>query len=255
MLVALQLPERKFVRAFDAGVGLFTCPQCEKAVTPTYGGASTRHFVHKASPPCVFDFGESETHRRIKTEIYESLRTQSDVTDLSLEFPLGTVRPDVFACIRGEKVAIEVQISTLSQETIAYRTSEYARRGIYVLWLLEWTPALREQRYSPRRFERWLHAAYFGRVYFWKSGLTVLPYYFHEHQSYVGERFWSDETGRRHKSHGYRRTSKRYKTPVCGRSLHIVEDFKGRDRDAWKSANIDIPRARLFMDRSRFMPE
>jgi type I site-specific restriction-modification system R (restriction) subunit len=39
-----------------------------------------------------------------------------------LERPLGTNRPDVSAHINGVPVAIEVQISSLSLETIAYRT-------------------------------------------------------------------------------------------------------------------------------------
>ena len=256
MLIALRRADRTFVRASDATPGEFICPQCDKPVVPTYGGKSTRHFVHKASAHCVFDFGESESPRRIKTAIYEALRTEVEATDVALEFPMGTVRPDVFACIRGQKVAIEVQISTLSLESIAYRTAEYARKGVYVLWLLERTAALGEERYSPRRFERWLHSAYFGRVYFWKNDLTILPYHFLEHQKYISERFWSDESGRRHRSFGHQRVSKRYKMPLCGRPLHIVRDLKGRSRKGWKSAHLDIPDALLFMDQSTgFMPE
>jgi competence protein CoiA len=49
-------------------------------------------------------------------------------------------RPDVFAEIKGVPVAIEVQISSLSVDTIMRRTIEYGRSGIYVLWLLLWTP-------------------------------------------------------------------------------------------------------------------
>jgi competence protein CoiA len=256
MLVALRCEDRKPVKAADAGPGFFVCPQCDKPVRLTYGGKFTRHFVHTSSPPCAFDFGESETHRRIKTEIFEALHIEPDVTALALEVALGTVRPDVLVQIRGQKVAIEVQISSLSLETIAYRTAEYAEKGIYVLWLLEWTPALMENRYCPRPFERWLHATYYGRVYFWRRGLTVLPFHFREHRTDVPERRWSDESGRRHKAFGYRRTSKRYRTPICGRPLHIVRDFAGRTRPKWNNRHLDIPDARLFMDKYEgFMPE
>ena len=46
--------------------------------------------------------------------------------------------------------AIEVQISALTMEQIVYRTSEYAKKGIYVLWLALYQSALEENRYSPR---------------------------------------------------------------------------------------------------------
>jgi len=51
------------------------------------------------------------------------------------------------------------------------RTIQYAQKGIYVLWLLLWTPKLNAQRYSPKLWEKWIHAAYYGRVYYWIEGL------------------------------------------------------------------------------------
>lgn len=42
-----------------------------------------------------------------------------------MELPLVTVRPDVSATIKGTPVAIEVQISALSIETIMKRTIDY----------------------------------------------------------------------------------------------------------------------------------
>jgi len=56
----------------------------------------------------------------------------------------------VSAYINGVPVAIEVQISSLSLETILQRTIAYARKGIYILWLLQWTPTLDSVRYVPR---------------------------------------------------------------------------------------------------------
>lgn len=90
---------------------------------------------------------------------------------MALELPLEEVRPDVSATIKGVPVAIEVQISSLSVETIMRRTIDYHRRGIYVLWLLQWTPALDRPRYAPKIWEKWVHAAYYGRVYYW---VTIL---------------------------------------------------------------------------------
>ena len=111
-------------------------------------------------------------------EIFEALRTAPGVTDATLEKPMGTVRPDVLAMIKGVPVAIEVQMSSLSIETIMARTIDYHQRGVYVLWLLQWTPKLDGKRYAPRLWERWVHGAYFGRVYYWLKGLEVVCYRF-----------------------------------------------------------------------------
>jgi competence protein CoiA len=103
-------------------------------------------------------------------EIFQALKNDPRVRDVALERPLGTNRPDVSAHINGVPVAIEVQISSLSIETIMQRTIQYAQKGIYVLWLLQWTPKLDAKRYTPRLWEKWIHAAYFGRVYLGEHG-------------------------------------------------------------------------------------
>jgi len=76
---------------------------------------------------------------------------------------MGTVRPDVSGFISGIPFAIEVQISALTMEQIVYRTREYAKKGIYVLWLALHKAARRKPIQS-ESVGRWVHAAYFGRV-------------------------------------------------------------------------------------------
>jgi competence protein CoiA len=83
-------------------------------------------------------------------EIYEALQKVPGVRGAALERSLGISRPDVSVYMNGVLVAIEVQISSLSPETIQPRAIEYARNGIYVLWLLQWTPSLDVHRYAPR---------------------------------------------------------------------------------------------------------
>jgi competence protein CoiA len=253
MLIALRLTDNKTVHASLASETdtSLVCPHCQKAVRLAFGSASTRHFIHTDSAPCVVDAGESEDHRRAKSEIYEALLHHPETTDVHLERAWPSVRSDIFVRVRGVPIAIEVQISTLSEESIAHRTAEYARLGISVLWLLLWTPELHTNAYSPRRFERWLHATYFGRVYYWRSGLNVIPYRFLDRIEEVPERRWRDERGRPQRSRGFSRISKRYKMPLCGRMLHIVHDFTRTTRSAWSSAHLTIPAANLYMDRSR----
>jgi len=42
---------------------------------------------------------------------------------------------------------------------------------------LQWTPEFDGKRYSPRLWEKWLHALYFGRVYYWMK-VSVVSYHF-----------------------------------------------------------------------------
>jgi competence protein CoiA len=144
----------------------FICPECNELVILKTGTVRVNYFAHVNYFACRNGASESEAHRQCKMEIYEALLREPNVHKVALERPLGTNRPDVSAYINNVPVAIEVQISSLSQETIMRRTIEYARKGIYVLWLLLWTPDLDDKLYSPTLWEKWIHAAYFGRVYY-----------------------------------------------------------------------------------------
>jgi competence protein CoiA len=253
MLIAIRLKDKVRVQArdVDRNHGPFRCEGCGEPVAVRKGQFRVHHFAHQRPAACAYGSGETEEHRRCKTEIYECLLRQPAASHVSLELRLGAVRPDVFARINGIAVAIEVQLSTLSPETIAHRTMEYARLGISVLWLLQESPEMKTGRYSPRSFERWLHAAYFGRAYFWQHGLTVLPYRFANRRQYVQKYDWRDRSGRRQTGGGYERVSRRFKNLVAGRPMHIVRDFRKRKRPEWRRKNLTIPAALLFMDAGR----
>ncbi|MGO8677885.1 MAG: competence protein CoiA [Limisphaerales bacterium] len=227
----------------------FACPECGGEVVLRQGTARMNHFAHKSPISCHYAGGETSDHRRCKLEIYEALLRRPGVTDVRLERSLGSARPDVSANFNGVPVAIEVQISTLSQETILRRTKEYERKGIYVLWLLQWTPYLDGSRYSPRLWEKWVHAAYFGRVYYWVKGLTVAAYSFDPYFSQVPPASWYSDEGEQMSARGYNRKSKRYRTPVRRRTLNLASDFVPRQREWWKGGNLTIPFAKLFIDR------
>lgn len=102
----------------------FVCLECNEEVILKTGRRKINHFAHTNSIACKFAEGESKAHRRCKMEIYEALLQQPGVSDAALERPLGNARPDVSAYFNGVPVAIEVQISSLSVETIMRRTIE-----------------------------------------------------------------------------------------------------------------------------------
>jgi len=214
----------------------FLCQCCGRIVTLRRGGIRAAHFAHQPPVTCEYGTGESEEHRLCKIAIYESLRADPRVTKCEIERNLGTVRPDVSAYIDSVPVAIEVQLSSLSLERIMYRTAEYARRGIYVLWLPLYAEGLRRELYQPRPWERWLHAAYFGRVYYWLEGLQIVPVHFRDYYASV-----------RGRTRDYSKLSSK-KIPLAGRTAILTEDFRPVHRQAWANQYVSIPQSKLLMD-------
>ena len=229
-------------------LGPFACPSCRGEVVLRGGRRRIDHFAHVVERKCSHDLGESENHRRCKAEIWVCLNDAPHVADLQLERPLGEVRANVSANINGVPVAIEVQISNLSLADIIRRTKEYTRRGIYVLWLARWRPALDSGRYSPKPWERWLHAAYFGRGYYWRGQTTVVPYHFDPGHVHAPARTWFDPRGNKKSSRGYSRRSLRWIRSVRGQVLNLLTDFNARNRDWWKGGDMEIPPSKLYCD-------
>ncbi len=226
----------------------FYCLVCNDPVVLKAGKNKINHFAH-ANLACEFAEGESDAHRKCKIEIYEALRRLPNVRDAALERPLDTVRPDVSAYINGVKVAIEVQISSLSVETIMRRTIDYHRKGIYVLWLLQWTPKLDQERYTPKLWEKWIHSCYFGRVYYWKEGLDVVSYHFDASFKTVPKKSWHSKDGKKMTGGGYSVRAKRNRTAIRGQTFNLATDFVPQQRYWWEGNGVKVPDAKLFMQR------
>ena len=251
MLSAKRASDGQTVTAYfeSKGRGPYLCLDCGEEVALKTGPKRINHFAHVNPLSCRNGEGESEAHRRCKMEIFEALRRQPNVHDCQLERPLGTVRPDVSALINSVPVAIEVQISSLSVETIMRRTIEYHRKGIYVLWLLKWTPKLDARQYAPEAWEKWLHAAYFGRVYYWLEGLTVVSYRFEPSLKSVRKTSWHSVDGRKMTGGGYTKRSKRFRTAVRADVLDLATDFGPKERLWWSGNAITVPDAKLYTHR------
>jgi competence protein CoiA len=211
--------------------GPFHCPTCQGEVILKKGRIKVPHFAHVPDMECEYATeGESEEHRYIKWEIYQALLHTPGVTDVQVERYLQEVRPDVSYVVNNEVVAIEIQLSLLSREQIAWRTEAYARKNIAVLW----TPSLPgeafQRRYAPKDWERYLHTLYFGRVYYWLQGLKLVPLKFGEHR--LAPNWYSGE-----------RRSKRFVTPLRYPPVYIP-DLTVVWRKPWR----DCPRAKLWCE-------
>src|SRR5579859_69771 len=227
----------------------FTCPMCKSGVLVKKGRVKIHHSSHIPPSNCVYGEGESEKHREAKQGIYETLQHHPDITKLQLERPLGDVRPDISFYLRNIPIAIEVQVSTLSLDTIERRTRAYTNKGIALLWTspCPLTLEYNTKKYSPLQWEKYLHAMYFGKMYYWVEGETLQPVRFDEHRIYVEESSWYDSDGEACYAGGYHRYAKRYRTPYFFKEVDITS-LASVTRKPWKSKGMVIPAAKLWCE-------
>lgn len=111
----------------------FLCPACQKAVRLRNGKVMRPHFAHiSLKNCCFFQENESEEHLSLKADLYMSLAKSEMVQVEKLLPDLGQIA-DLFV---GEKLALEVQCSRLSEGRLRERTLSYQKAGYQVLWLL-----------------------------------------------------------------------------------------------------------------------
>lgn len=251
MLCAIRTGDGQGVLAPDVekGADTYHCPECNSAVLLKKCRLKTDHFAHKPPTTCTYGTGESEPHRRSKWEIFQALHSRGEVTKLQLERRLDTIRPDVSFMFHQFYVSFEVQISSLSIDAIIQRTSEYAKKKIALLWLAQWTDRLLEKFYTPSAWEKWVHAANFGRVYFWKNDLTVVPCHFGECYLWKPGSEWRSREGELKSVGYYWQNSKRYVTPVIGPQMNLLDDFQPVHRDVWEQGRFPIPKHTLWLDK------
>jgi len=251
MITSLRSSDGQKVVARDSQKqdGPFFCPKCQNETLLRKGRVKVHHFAHKPPVACQYGQGESEFHRVCKQTIFDCLNQNKSVIACELEKDLGKVVPDIYFEIYTVKVAIEVQISSLTMSKIIDRTEEYNRLGIYVLWLPVFGDALEAERYAPKQWEKWLHAAYYGRVYYWLHGLNVAAVHFDEYQLWVEESSWYSSDGEEMSAGGYFKRSKRYRTPNHGLTLNILQEFQATSRQGWEGGDISVPKCKIWTDK------
>lgn len=227
----------------------FQCPKCKREVVLRKGNRKIHHFAHKPPITCNWGAGETEAHRTTCLAIYDALRLAAGVEGVALEKDFGSCVADVFAVIRGERVAVEVQRSKISAHEIARRTVNYHALNIAVLWVLLPREELSTDKLSAKEFEKWCHAAWYGRAYYWIAGEVLQPVHFDEYLRWVEATSWYAD-GMEQSAGGYSLRSKRWVTPRPGTPVRISQDFERRcRRDAWTSKHMVIPACTLWMDR------
>jgi competence protein CoiA len=253
MLTAIRQKDSVKVLASDTekSDAPFHCPKCRQLVILRKGLKVVHHFAHKPPVMCVFGAGETKQHREAKQAIFEALKAEPNVTDLELEKDLGVCVPDIYAKISGVAVAIEIQRSNITPQMIAQRSANYHRLGIAVLWIGLPPAQPFGDKYAPRAWEKWCHAAYFGRVYFWTAGEIIQPVHFDIFNINVELSTWYESGGVERSEGGYSRVSKRWRTPSLGAPMLINKHFVSKARPPYRSGSIDVPSFTAYLDTQR----
>jgi competence protein CoiA len=221
--------------------GPFTCPVCKGLVIVKKGAFKIHHFAHVPPYICKYGEGETEEHRLTKIGIYEALLNRG--IQAYLEPTLTGCRPDVLADIGGP-VAIEVQASCLPLDELAARTYHYhSVYGTAVFWLSTHKDALYDKLFSPKQYEKYLHALYFGKVYYWEKGLEILPVKYEDYMLYVEG---SDYTERMGIMGDYWKRSKRWRKPKFNPVVNLVSDFRAIRRNGWQGGKYIIPECTIW---------
>jgi competence protein CoiA len=240
--------------------GPFSCPICLGEVILRKGKIREHHYAHKPPFNCSYGAGETQIHYRCKREVFEALSDHPRCSECEIEKQLDGVRPDVLATVSSNKIAIEVQKTNIDLDDIARKCITYNKLGIYVLWLvpkdapkLTWHDGEEEWVCRPKEWEKYLHAMYYGRLYYWDKGLLVNPYHFNKFQIYVEAREWYDEYGDEQYAGGYYKYARALKRAIQHphNQLNIIDDFSSRRRPQFDSKNWSIPSCNIWMDSLR----
>src|SRR6266699_6573374 len=227
--------------------GPFYCPECHEEVVLKKGTIKEHHFAHLPPSDCTYGVGESGEHREAKRANYEALRTHPDVSQVQVERYLGEVRPDISFLARDEvEVAVEMQFSPLSPQETARQTQIYTAKGLHVLWILPSRETLVEgTKYATSLLERYLHALYFGKVYYWVSDDLVVPIHFEKYSLGLIYRDRYDEEEGQFQSSYAERFSKRSRIPAFSDVVRIA-DLQAITRKAGQFGPYSLPTARLW---------
>ncbi|MCS4487473.1 competence protein CoiA [Streptococcus sciuri] len=111
----------------------FSCPACKQPVRLKVGKVMRPHFAHISLKACHFySENESAEHLNLKAELYKSLSKKVEVAVEHVLDEIGQIA-DVWV---GNRLALEVQCSRLSEKRLIERSQAYHQSGIHVVWLL-----------------------------------------------------------------------------------------------------------------------
>jgi competence protein CoiA len=240
--------------------GPFYCPQCYSTAIIRKCSEKEDHFAHKPKLSPVLTVKDQSLHTECKNSICKYLSEQYPDGKWEVERPIygnpekgtKTIIPDISGRIEKIPVAIEVQKSTYTIDKIKDKTEQYYKRGVYVLWIIPLREDLGNDDFRPRLFEKYLHAMYYGRAYYWipKKPNKILPVHFSFSCRYIEETSFYDENGEEQVFGGYSLPYKTIKKPNSAGFIDIATDFKKAERLRFKNKKWEeeVPACKIMMD-------
>ncbi|AYG00760.1 competence protein CoiA [Lactococcus allomyrinae] len=113
--------------------GQYFCPACKTEVVLKNGNIKITHFAHKTLQNCEsWTENESVQHLTLKKILYRWFK-KSEKVEVEKYLPELKQTPDLLV---NDKIAIEVQCSSLSLKRLKERTENYQTHGYSVIWLM-----------------------------------------------------------------------------------------------------------------------
>jgi competence protein CoiA len=115
----------------------FICPHCSSPLILRLGNIKIPHFAHTSKISCAYGSKkETSNHVLGKAILYQRLSQLFD--DVKLEYYVKELHqiPDLLITVKEERVAVEVQCSTIPLSEVKDRSDGFRREKIQPLWLL-----------------------------------------------------------------------------------------------------------------------
>lgn len=111
----------------------YFCPACKASLIFKNGLVYTPHFAHRTLNDChAWSENESAQHLSLKLQLFEWFH-QSEKVELEKYLPELEQTPDLLV---NDRIAIEIQCSSLSLKRLKERTENYQAYGFKVIWLM-----------------------------------------------------------------------------------------------------------------------
>lgn len=239
--------------------GPFYCPTCFSDAVLRKCAQKVDHFAHKARLSPVLGPKEKKLHDACTSEICGLLQQHFPEGKWAVErlipenkaYGIKALVPDISGRVGETRVAIEVQVSALTIPRIVQRTTDYAKRGIALVWIVPLYEPLGDIPFRPRLYERYLHSIFFGRTYYWWAGrgLTVTPVHYGPASRHIEYREWIED-GEEQSAGGFSLAYKIIKTPIYGADISLHRDFLGENRGSFTPENErkEVPACRIWRD-------
>jgi competence protein CoiA len=258
--IRVQTNKRVYCDNVNKEDGPFYCPICMSPVIVRKCSEKEDHFAHKPRLSPVLTTKDQSLHTECKNSICKYLAEKypegkwavERKIDGNPEKGIKTVVPDISGRINNVPIAIEVQRSTYTLGKIKDKTEQYYKWGVYVLWIIPLREDLGNDDFRPRLFEKYLHAMYYGRAYYWipTKPNKLLPVHFSFSARYIEPTSFFDEEGEEHNFGDYYLPYKTIKKPNYNGFIDIATDLKKVERPLFKNKKWEekIPACKIMMD-------